>query len=279
MLRTYRLLTLLISILLITPTQAGTLAEVKEKGTLRVAVYKDFPPYSYLNKGKMQGLDVDIAKALAERLGVSLSTMNLTASDEAMEDDLRNAVWKGHYLGGGTADVMMHVPVDDEFAEENDQVAIFAPYLLEEVVVAHHKERIPQMNNLLVFTREKIAVELETIADLFMSRAENGRLVNNVVHYRYVAQACEALKAEEVAAFMAPRAQLEACLENDARFAIAKVPARIGMFGWIVGLAVKSGHQELKTALHEAMRSLREDGSLEKIFAANGLSYTPPPIQ
>ena len=255
---------------------AGDLAEVKEQGVLRVAVYKDFPPYSYLKGGSMQGIDVDIARALAERLGVGLSTMNLTASDEAMEDDLRNAVWKGHYLGGGVADIMMHVPVDTEFAAKNDQVLIFGPYFREQIAIAHDRERIPQMNNLLIFTREKVGVELETIPDMYLSRAERGRLVHNVVHYRYIEQACEALKNGETAAFMAPLAQLEDCVRDNNRFEISPVPARVGLFSWLVGMAVKSGNGDLAVAVADALSNMRADGSLKAIFARHGISYTVP---
>ena len=263
----------------LTTAQAGDLASVKEKGVLRVALYQDFAPYSYIANGKVQGLDVAIAQALAEHIGVGMSIMKLTASDEAMEDDLRNAIWKGHYLGGGTADVMMHVPVDEAFAEDNDQVKIFAPYLREQIMIAHDHERIPTLNNLLIFTRNDIAVELDTIADIFLSRAENGRLVHRIKHYRYMAQACEALTSGAVPAFIAARAQLETCIKDDQRFTLSKVPAQVGLFAWIVGLAVKAEHEALYQALNTAMQTLRDDGTLEQIFVQHGLSYTPPAIR
>ena len=44
-----------------------------------------------------------------------------------MNDDLRNMVWKGHYLGAQPSDVMMHVPVDEHLARANDKVRIFGP--------------------------------------------------------------------------------------------------------------------------------------------------------
>ena len=50
------------------------------------------------------------------------------APGDTVEDDLRNAVWKGSYFGGGVADVMMHVPVDRQFAMRNNNVVIFGAY-------------------------------------------------------------------------------------------------------------------------------------------------------
>ena len=90
------------------PASADTLTSVRERGRLRVAVYNDFPPYAMAG-GK--GIDADIARAIAAKLGVTAEVVGYNA-DEDMNDDLRNMVWKGHYLGTQPSDVMMHVPVD-----------------------------------------------------------------------------------------------------------------------------------------------------------------------
>lgn len=261
-----------------TTAMADGLASIKEAGALRVAVYNDYPPYSY-GSGTLKGVDVDLAKALAERLGVGLNLMKLTA-DETMEDDLRNAVWKGHYLGGGTADVMMHVPAAADFAAANDKVIIFGPYFQEEIAIAHDPQRIEKIDTLLVFAREKVALEVDTIVDTLLSRAERGRLVQNMLHYRTVTEACDAFKNGEAAAFMATRAQLEQCIADTGdRFAIAPIPVTMGLFSWTVGMAVKEDNQELATALTEALAALQAEGVVKDIYTQHGLSYTVPPAQ
>ena len=68
-----------------------------------------------------RGIDVDLAKALAAKLGLKLDVAAFDAGEE-VSDDLRNMVWKGHYLGGGAGDVMLHVPLDATLAEKNPQV-------------------------------------------------------------------------------------------------------------------------------------------------------------
>ena len=92
-----------------TPAQAqeeSALQRVKRTGRLTVAIYHDLPPFHV--KGK--GIGVDLGAALAAKLGVQLSLLPFAAG-ENMEDDLRNMVWRGHYLGFGPADVLLHVPV------------------------------------------------------------------------------------------------------------------------------------------------------------------------
>ena len=63
-----------------------------------------------------------------------------------MMDDLRNMVWRGHYLGYGPAHVMLHVPVDRNFIQGNRQSLIFAPYYRETVVFVHNKKQLAQIN-------------------------------------------------------------------------------------------------------------------------------------
>jgi ABC-type amino acid transport substrate-binding protein len=261
-----------------TAQDTSALAQVKEKGVLRVAVYKDNFPYSYLEQGQMRGLDVDLARALSEQLGVGLSTMNLTASDEAMSDDLRNAIWKGHYLGGGTADVMLHVPIDALFAEANDQVKIFGAYYREQIMIMRDTAHIPELDDLLVFIEQPIGVELETISALFLNRAEQGQLMNNIRHYPAFTTACSALLDGEIAALMAHQAQLEACVQTQPeRFALSNVPAPVRLLSWVVGMAVKTGNDDLQKALAQALTELKQNDKLAAIYAAHGVTYSEPP--
>ena len=85
------------------------LVRVRERGRLSVGLYNDLPPFHV----KGQGIEIELAKALASALEVEVSLLPFPADDN-MNDDLRNMVWKGHYLGYGPADVLLHVPVDRE---------------------------------------------------------------------------------------------------------------------------------------------------------------------
>ncbi len=53
--------------------QESTLDVVKKRGTLIAGVKNDYPPAGYLNSnGDWVGLDVDMAKYIAKKLGVKL---------------------------------------------------------------------------------------------------------------------------------------------------------------------------------------------------------------
>lgn len=246
---------------------------IRKRGRLSIAVYNEFAPYS--NTGK--GIDVDLGKALAGKLGLTPDIVGFKAGEE-MSDDLRNMVWKGHYLRGEPADVMLHVPVDPILAEANDKVRIFGTYHVETMAMARVASRIPAPNGsaavaLEVFTREKIGVEGDTYADSFISSVLRARLRDNVVHFRSVADAAKALNAGEVSAVLAPRGELEGALTGNTTFPI--VEANLGEMTikrWPLGMAVKSDAPDLAAALTQALADLQKDGTVAAIFKRNDVT-------
>lgn len=258
--------------------QSAPAVETQQAGRLRIAVYDSFPPYSA--KGK--GIDIAIGRELARRLGLEPEVVEFKA-DEDMNDDLRNMVWKGHYLGTRPADVMMHVPVDARLAEANEQVRIFAPYHLESLAVVRDPKRVPPVAGsaakaLEVFTREKIGVEVASLADDFLLGVLSGRLRNNVTHFPTVADAIAALKKGEIAAVMGSRAETEAALgRDDKRFEMSGVTLpELRVKGWSLGMAVKADNGPLADALGKAMIDVQRDGTLAKIFAEHGVTHQTP---
>lgn len=260
------------------PAHADALNDIRSKGSLRVAVYNGFAPYS--NQGK--GIDVELAEALGKHLGLATQVVGYNA-DEDMDDDLRNMVWKGHYLGAQPSDVMMHVPVDSYLQGKNDKVKIFGPYHLETIAVARVQRIGPirgsAANALEVFTREKIGVEGRSLADAFLLGVLNGRLRDNVVHFTSVAGAVDKLKAGEIAAVMGPRSEIEVALGKDPRFVIEVVQMpELKINSWPLGMAVKAEESALAETLGNALKELQKNGTVAAIFARNGVTYQQPTL-
>ena len=255
--------------------QAHDLADVKGRGQIRVALYKDFAPFSDDEKGGT-GVDVDVARLLADKLGVKLLPMWFDA-DENTDDDLRNMVWRGTLLGFGPADFMMHVPVDKDYIANNDKVIFFAPYYRERFAIARNLDRIEKLDSLDAFRQQRIGVESATYPDTILLSADGGAYRSNVVHYKTAAEAVGGLKRGEVAAVIAMQGELEGGLFGSRGFAISELPlAVVNRRQWPLGLAVKAGHEELARALQQAMNELVADGSLAKAFERHGVSYRAP---
>lgn len=64
------------------PASAETLADITQRGSLRVAVPQDFPPFGSVGTDMApQGYDIDMAKLIADRLGVKLELTPVTSAN------------------------------------------------------------------------------------------------------------------------------------------------------------------------------------------------------
>jgi ABC-type amino acid transport substrate-binding protein len=255
---------------------ATELEEIREKGALRVAVYKDFPPYSYTEQGTSKGIDVELGRALAQGLGVNVDYMWITA-DENMSDDLRNAIWRGHYLGGGTADVMLRVPYDLGYAEKQPRVLFAAPYAHEQMMIVFDRSQIPAVHQLRILKNHKVGAEIDSLGSIYLSSIFNGELTPSLLHYADFAEGVNAFKSGQIAALVGMRGQLEGQLGTLAEnWTLQALDMRGFNSQWDIGVAVKADHTELAQHLNEIVTHLRKNGQLKEWFNQYGLSYTEP---
>jgi ABC-type amino acid transport substrate-binding protein len=255
------------------PAAAITLAKVKERGTLVIGLYNDMPPFHAGGKG----IDVDIATALAEALGLKLSLLPFNA-DENMNDDLRNMVWRGHYLGFGPADVLMHVPVDKPLMDATPQATIFAPYYRERVMLARNLEKLRKLDAMAQLAEQRIAVPGQTLAGWLLLGADGGAYRNQLsTQWKDGTECARALQRGEVTVAAGLASELESVLLGDARFAIEPMPSpRAPRNGWAAGLAVKSDGTDLAQALQVAMNQLANQGKLKQIFQQHNVGWRAP---
>lgn len=248
------------------------LDKMRTAGILKVAVYNDLAPFS--DKGA--GIDVDIAKALADKLKLKLSLLPFNAGDD-LDEDLRNMVWKGHYLGYGPADVMLHVPIDRNLMAHNGKVEFIAPYYRETVRLVRSAKAVPTFQNINSLAGKTIGVEAVSIGAMVMLGAENGRFRNNVKIYPSADQALDKLKSGEVAAVVANRSQIESALKSDPAYPMEQVNfERLPPEGWVVGMAVRKQDQELAHAVQAAAQDLIASGEMAKIFARYSVAPVSP---
>lgn len=257
--------------------RAAPVDKVKAAGKLRVAVYRDFEPWSWRDAGgKLVGIDVDLAGALAQALGVSVEVIDFMA-DESVDDDLRNMVWRGSLVGGQLCDVMMHVPVDRQLQRENDRAVIVAPYYREGFMMAcalgtDCEVPPPQLKG------KRLAAELDSIPDFYFSGGFGGVLRADVKHLLSGAAAITEVVEGRADVVLATRAQIE----HTKQAAGDKLKVRHGPLpalpspGWDVGLAVKDDSRDLADALEAVMASLVKDGTVDAVLARYGVAPHAP---
>ncbi len=256
------------------------LARIKASGVLKVAVYKDNAPFSSGTAADMSGLDVSLAEALARQLGLKLALLPFDAG-ENMNDDLRNMVWRGHYLGYGPADVMLQVPVDRYLMNENRQALIFAPYMRQVPVLMFDARKLPEVRTPEDLKGLPLAAERGTGQASLLMGYGGGLLRNQVsVQNSGPAAARQVLEGKAAAAYVT-RAQAESVVAGlnprpdhlrMTELVLGNIPDR----GWPVGMAIKASHKDLGQAIEQAMQQLRASGELLAIFQRQGLTLTAP---
>ncbi|MBW0147565.1 substrate-binding periplasmic protein [Marinobacter arenosus] len=264
-----------------------TYDKIIESGYLKVGVYENFPPYSYQVNGEPRGIDVEIGQRIARELGVAFR-VHWIVPDENLGDDLRNNVWKGHYLAKRRlADVMMRVPYDKEYAYMqdstgeyiNEQVVLFGPYQQETWQIAFNPEKLESVSTVAVFQYHPIGVEIDTLPDFYLTSGLQGRMREQVRHYPNVRTAFDAMRAGEVSAVMGMRAEIdhELAKPENAAFQLAGngFPG-LGKQVWDVGMAIKHTHRQLGYALEEIIGNLVKTGELDGVFANLELQYSVP---
>lgn len=256
---------------------AAPVDKVKAAGVLRVAVYRDFEPWSWRDaSGKLTGIDVEIGEALAKALGVRAETIDFMA-DESVDDDFRNMIWRGPLIGGQVADVMMHVPVDRKLQLENDRVVIGAPYYREGFMMACAPGvdcDVPPPQ----FKGKRLAAELDSIPDFYLSGSFGGVLRGDVRHLLSGAAAIDEVVQGRADVVLATRAQIEhakAAAGDRLKLRRGPLPA-LPSPGWDVGIAVKDDSRDLADALEPAMQQLVRDGTVNAILARYGVSPHAP---
>lgn len=265
--------------------QARKFDEVIDSGYIEIAVYNDFPPYSFKQNGQPAGIDIELGKLIAAKLGVEVRWLWINP-DETLEDDLRNAVWKGHILTRKVADLMMRVPYDPEYSRQmdgygklkNDMVVMFGPYHRERWWIARDRDKTADIRTLANFQYLPIGVEIDTLPDFFLTGVWGGRLRNQVKHYVTINAALDDLKASKLAAVVGTRSQLEWGLQGaDSHIDLSSDGlTSIGHEDWDIGLAVRVNFRQLAYAIGDIVTELVQQGQLKKIFDQYQISFQKP---
>ncbi|MGE8145523.1 substrate-binding periplasmic protein [Pseudomonas frederiksbergensis] len=286
-----RLLAVLISAVLlccqVAQAQVRTYDQMIAAGELKVAVYKDFAPYSFEDAGQPRGVDVDLAQALATALGVKLKLIWAPAG-EKLDDDLRDYIWRASQLHDQQlADLMMRVPYDRDYSQkrnelgelENDHVVMFGPYQNEKWQVAYDRRRLDTVGSVAVFEQHPIGVEVDSVPSFYLTSVFSGMLAAKTHHYPGVPQAFAAMKAGEVDAVMAMRGEVDWQVHeaHDPQVALAQnAYPNMGKQRWEIGMAVHESNRQLSYALEEALEAMIREGSVQAIYARYGLQYEVP---
>lgn len=282
----FRPLLLTLALLLVVQVaEARKYDEIIDSGYIDIAVYNDFPPYSFLQSGTAAGIDVEIGKLIAQQLGVKPRWFWITA-DETLDDDLRNAVWKGNIFNRKKADLMMRVPYDPEYSRlmdgygklKNDMVVMFGPYHRERWWIARDIEKTGDIRTLANFQYLPVGVEIDTLPDFYLTGLWGGRLRPQVKHFNNIYLALNELKLGSLAAAVGTRSQLMWGLKAVGQKYDLSADGLIGIQqqAWDIGLAVRHDFRQLAYAVGDIVSELVKQGQLQQVFEQYQLTFEKP---
>ncbi|WP_292292363.1 transporter substrate-binding domain-containing protein [Marivita sp.] len=249
--------------------------QIMDRGFMTFAVYEDYPPYSWEEAGKPRGIDIDIARIIAEDLGVAPRFKFVTAG-ENLDADLRNNIWQGPVVGGAVSNVMLRVPYDSAFNCRVEQVVFTGQYMTESIAIAYSEADYPDGGPVPAYFRiDTVAVENDSIADFYLTSFAGGQLARGVRRYPTMQAAMQALAEGEVMAAMGPLAQLEYGAVDGIAIHQPPLPG-FAKSRWTLGTGSHFAYRGLSYSVDDAIFAALSDGRIAEIFESYGLTHQPP---
>lgn len=226
------------------PAHADKFADILSRGVVRVVVFTDVPPFSSANvRRELEGFDVDLARMVAEGLGVKLELVPATAANRIP------------YLLTDKADI--NVAAMSVTSERAKQVMYSAPYA--DTSLAVYGAKATAVKSAADTGRLKISVAKGTTEDIVLTalnpNADIMRLEDNASAVQaYLSGQSQLLAANSVV--VVELAKKNPSKEFDFKFALRRAPAHI---------TVKLGEHNLLRWLDTFIFQQTLNGELNKL--------------
>jgi len=223
------------------------LDSVKQAGVLKIGLEGTYPPFDSRNaQGELVGFDVDVAKAVAARLGV--------------KPEFIPTEWSGIIaaLQAGKFDVIVNQVT---ITPQRQQALDFSqPYTYSAAQLIQRADDKREFKSLDEFKGDKkLGVTLGTNYDQ-MARAVPGI---NVQTYPGAPEKLRDLAAKRIDATIDDRLMLPYIIKT------SQLPLRPGAVlkgaNQDMGIAFRKGNPKFEKAINDALTSLKQDGTLKKI--------------
>ncbi|MGI5948205.1 MAG: basic amino acid ABC transporter substrate-binding protein [Lachnospiraceae bacterium] len=212
-------------------------------GVLVMATNAEFEPWEYYEGSEIVGIDVEIAQAIADKLG-----MELEVEDMAF-DSIIPAVTSGKADFGAAG-----MTVDETRKKSVDFTDTYAN--ASQVIIVKEDSEITGSADL---ADKKIGVQLGTTGDLLSSELAGDE---NVERYNKGFEAVQALLQGKIDAVVIDSAPAKVFVEQSEGLKLCDE----AMSQEEYAIAVKKGNTEMLDKINGALKELKEDGTIDEII-------------
>ena len=233
---------IILSLVIILGVLAGVI--FNKKGTneekLVMVTEAGFAPYEFYEGEEIVGVDVEIAKKIAEKTGKELEIKD--TDFDSIINEVKTG--KADFAAAGLS-------ITAERLEEVDFSIEYA--VSKQVIVVKNESNAETIED---FKGKKVAVQLGTIADLVLS--DENPEVELVQHKKYLL-AVEDLKADKVEAIVLDSLPAQEIVAKNPEFKILEKELLVDKYG----IAVQKGNKELLDDINEVLKELMDDKKIE----------------
>ena len=215
----------------------------KNKNELVLATEAGFAPYEYYEDGEIVGVDIEIARIIADRLNKKLVIKDV--SFDFLINEVKSG--KADFAAAG-------ISITDERKKEVDFTKEYA--ISNQVVVVKKNSSIKSFSEL---KDKKIAVQLGTVADLYVE--ENYPDATLITHKKYLSALEDVKTGKADLIIMDNLPAIEIVKENDDLKIIDGI-----LFQDKYGMIVKKGNTELKKQINDILEELINDGTIDDLI-------------
>ena len=218
--------------------------EAGADNVLVMATNAEFPPYEYHDGGDIVGIDVDVAKAIAEKLGMTLEIEDI-AFDSIIPE-----------LQSGKAHLGIAGMTVDEDRLKN--VDFTDPYTTaSQVIIVKEDSDITKSDDL---AGKYIGVQLGTTGDIYASDYEEQGAT--IERYNKGFEAVQAMLQGKIDAVVIDKEPAKVFVSQNEGIKILDEALTVEEYA----IAVKKGNTELLEKVNKALAELKESGELQAII-------------
>lgn len=235
-------------------SKKGTsLDDIKKAGKLVVYTEAGFAPYEFIYNNEIVGVDVEIMKAVAKKIGVEIEVTDVDFNTICAS------------VKSGKADVgAAGITINDE---RKLSVDFSAPYSTTEqyIIVAEDNETIKTLEDL---SGKKIGVQEGTTSDSAVNKLISDKVVTDTVVTGYKSPAIAAASVpNKIDAVVTDKLTAELIVKNNSGLKAFKLVDKSGNPIAEIeeyGIAVAKGSDDLLAVINEVIKELEADGSIDK---------------